>query len=125
MPGLDRMLDPVTGDYIDAPGGEYEETLTAAPALYHQMKTPLGRWWGDLDAGSLLHLLRQRGADEPTVRFAEDAALQALDRLVVDGLIESPAAAASADRRGRMHLSTSCVDIQTGQPLKLPVIGGR
>lgn len=127
MPGLDRMLDPVTGDYIDAAGGEYEETVTAAPAMVHQLKGQKRRWWGDKDAGCDLYIVATKGMDGVNLARAENAALSGLQRLVEDGLIREPRAKAgtSSEQASRMELETTAIDVQTGIPLTVPTIGNR
>lgn len=125
MSGLDRRLDPVTGDYIDAPGGEYAETRTAEVAIYHQLKGHRNLWWADPDAGSNLRLLSGMNLDRNAVAFAENDALASLQRLVDDGLIEDPEAVAVGSATGRLLLETTATDVQTGEALVLPAIGGQ
>ncbi len=115
MAGYDRLIDPTTGDYVDADGGEYEETKTIATAVYHQLKTERGRWWGDADAGSDLYLIRQKGLTRSTVVFAEDAIRTALQPFVDNGQATDVQVAASADAFGKLAIEASITDLQGGR----------
>ncbi len=114
MAGYDRKLDPSTGDYIDATGGEYAETLTIETAIYHQLRTERGRWHGDPLAGSDLHLAKYQGSGVVGAKFAENAIRQALQPFIDDGLAADPLVEVEADARGRLIIESSITDIQHG-----------
>lgn len=114
MAGYDRKLDPLTGDYVDATGGEYAEVLTIETALYHQLRTELRRWWGDPRAGSDLHLAKHKGASLEGARFSDNAIRQALQPFVDDGLAADLQITVEADERGRLIIDASITDIQHG-----------
>lgn len=115
MPGYDRKIDPLTGDYVDAPGGAYAETLTIQPQLYHQLRTPRGQWWGDPDAGSDLYLIKQ--LDKGTLVFAKDATSSALRPFVEAGQARDLRVEATGSELGRLSLEVAITDTTTGEPL--------
>ncbi len=114
MPGYDRKIDPLTGDYVDAPGGAYAETFTIEPSVYHQMKTERNRWWGDPDAGSDLYLVKQQGTGVAGQRFAENALRAALQPFVDQGLAADIETEVEVTARGRVIAAASLTDIQQG-----------
>lgn len=113
VPGYDRQLDPLTGDYVDATGGEYAETLTIAPAVYHQVKGER-RWWGDPDHGSDLYLVKQQGTGIAGQRFAENAIRAALQVLADAGLADDVEVVAEGHANGRIVMQTAITDVQHG-----------
>lgn len=115
MPGLDRVLDPTTGDYRDAPGGEYEETRTIATAVLHQIKGERARWWGDADAGSDLYLAKYKGTGRAGKLFAENAVAAALQPFVDAGDAADVEVVVEADARGRLQVAGSITDVQFGE----------
>lgn len=115
MAGFDRTIDPLTGDYVDATGGEYVETTTLRTAIYHQMRTERGRWWGDVLAGSDLYLAKYHGTGVAGVRFAENAITEALQPFIDDGLAADLQVDAEGDARGRLVIDASITDIQSGE----------
>lgn len=126
MPGYDRKLDPLTGDYMDAPGGEYAETLGAETAVQHALRGERDRWWGDPNRGSRLYQIRTRNLNQPTVAWTENEVLAALQPLIDEGLIADPQFRSEADARGRMRMETTMNDLATGEPLVIaPPIGGK
>lgn len=88
MAGLDRRIDPLTGDYIDDGEGGYEETDTAETAAYHQITTHRGKYFPQPDLGSDTHLLVQRNADAITALFAAESLQAALQKLADEGMIK-------------------------------------
>lgn len=119
MPGLDFSLDPITLDLVDDGAGGFASTATAATAVQHQMQCHLGEWWGDADAGSLLHTLVQRDDGEETQAFIGDEAQRAAQPLVADGRIAAVTTDVSKPYPGRLFTSVSFQDLQTGQPVDL------
>lgn len=115
MAGYDRTIDPLTGDYVDATGGEYQETLTIRTAIYHQLRTERLRWWGDPYAGSELYLAKHQGTGIVGARFADNAIRQALQPFVDEGLAADLQVDVTADARGRIIIDSSITDIQNGE----------
>lgn len=123
MAGLDRTIDPLTGDYVDAEGGEYEETRTIAPAVYHQLKTPRNGWWGDPERGSDLHLVRRRNLNRDTVLFAENAIRTALQPFIEQRLARDLVVKSETDARGRLTMESEITDIQGVQIDLTDIVG--
>lgn len=117
MPGRDRRIDALTGDYIKAAGGEYETTTTIEPAVYHQLKTERGRWCGDLSAGSDLYLVRTRGLNRGAVVFAQNAVRLALQPFVEQRLAKDLRVTAEGTETGRLVMETAITDVQGGVPI--------
>lgn len=115
MAGYDRTIDPLTGDYQDAAGGEYVESLTISTAIYHQLRTERGRWWGDPLAGSDLYLAKYEGAGIVGARFADNAIRQALQPFIDDGLAADLQVTVDSDARGRLIIDSTITDIQSGE----------
>lgn len=90
MAGYDRRIDPITRDYVDDGAGTFETTRTAETAIYHQVRTPLGSWWGDPEAGSRLHELEQAKNPVTSPIVIDDMLSGALARLVDEGRISEP-----------------------------------
>lgn len=111
MAGLDRKIDPLTGDYVDADGGEYEETRTIAPGLYHQMRTPLNGWWGDGNRGTNLHLVRRRGLNRDTVLLAENEIRRGAQPFIDQGLARDLVVESEPDARGRLTMEAEITDV--------------
>lgn len=85
MPGLDRRIDPDTGDYIDDGAGGDLDTDTIETAAYHQIKTHRGEYWADPTKGSDLHLVPRMSLDQ-ALEFAPDTIKACLQALVDAGL---------------------------------------
>ncbi len=118
MAGLDRVIDPVTKDYVSDGNGGRLKTRTARTAIYHQLITRLGQWWGDPTAGSGFFELARSVSTLQTPRVIEDVTTQALKRLVDLGRITAPVF--ETERVGdRVNHSVTVTDIQSGETLKL------
>jgi len=85
MPGLDRVIDPVTLDYVDDGAGGYLETPTIRTGVHHQLNGQLNRWPGDPAAGSERYLIRQGNIDRGALAFAEQTTRAALQPFVDAG----------------------------------------
>lgn len=119
MPGLDRQLDPMTGDYVDAGRGEYSETPTIQPAVYHQFMTERGAWCLDADAGSDLHLVLRRVLNRDTIVFAIDVAKTTLQPFVDAGLARDVRVNAEGSDRGLLTMEVALTDTATGQEIAM------
>lgn len=111
MAGKDRLIDPVTKDYIKASGGSYKTTRTIGTQVYHQLAGKRGHWWGDHTAGSDLHEVKHHGTGADGIAFAENAGKTALARFVRDGLARDLRVEAAANNN-RIKVDASIVDIQ-------------
>ena len=123
MPGLDRTIDPTTGDYVDAVGGAYAESLTIATAVYHQIKGELDRWPGDPNAGSGVYRIKQLGTGKAGQRAAEDATRAALQGFVDRGDASDLAVAAEGQANGRMLIAAELTDVQYGPVVVATALG--
>jgi phage gp46-like protein len=118
MPGFDRKIDPISGDYVDAPGGEYAETASIQPQIYHQLNTQRARWWGDFEAGCDLYLVKQRGLSQGTVVFAKDTTKTALQGFVEAGQARDLSVEAVGSELGRLSVEIAITDTSTGERLE-------
>lgn len=115
MPGLNRRIDPATGDYRRDGKGGHEMTGTIETGIYHQIRGKRGLWLGDVDAGSDLYLLPRRNLDRGTVVFAEDAIRRALQPFVDAGEAREVRVVSRPDARGRLTIDEVTVeDTQAG-----------
>jgi phage gp46-like protein len=119
---LDLKFDPVTGDFIDGPGGTFEETPRADTAVQLQLGSHYGEWWGDADAGSQLHDRGLFQSDPETL--IRDEALRALAVLESEGMIDSVEVRAEESRLGRVNVATSFRDVTTDSLVDLLVEPG-
>ena len=108
---LDLKFDPVTHDLVDGPAGTFAETDRADTAVFLQLTSHLGAWWGDVDAGSRLHDLRAFQADPEALM--RDEALRALGVLEDEGLISDVDALVEEGRAGRLNVATRIRDVAT------------
>jgi len=96
--GIDRGLDPTTGDYAQA------NINHLGNAVYVRLMTPRGSWWADATLGSRLNEL-QREKDVSRVRkLAVQYSEQALAPLIADGRARAIRVSATQPHDGRCHL---------------------
>lgn len=107
----DRLIDPVTKDYIKNSTGGYETTETVGTQVYHQLVGKLNLWWGDSEAGSKLHLIKDVGAGAAGIAFAEDATRTALEKFKKQGLIRDIRVEVEAIGN-KIFINASVIDIQ-------------
>lgn len=121
MPGFDRSIDPATGDYVDDGVGGTEWTRTAAPALFHQIRTPLGSWWADGEAGSRFFELDRSPSSLRTVPVVVDIVRELSAPLVDDGRISEPVT--TAERvLDRVLFESVASDLATNEELDLAAL---
>ncbi len=102
--GIDRALDPTTGDYAAA------NIDHLGNAVYLRLMTPRGSWWADTDFGSRLHEL-QREKDLARVRrLAVQYSEQALAPLIADGRAKAIRISATQPHDGRCLLRVEVED---------------
>lgn len=133
MMPFDRVIDPVTKDYVRGTNGTWTKTDTAATAVYHAVASErapeggVGGWWRDRVAGSRLHTLRREGVTSDQPRRIERLVEDALARLVQRGRISPPTVAAVRDptRRDGIAYVAEATDTKTSSAIavKLPSIG--
>ena len=120
MPGLDRMIDWRTGDYIDDGSGGTEYTPTIATQVYHQIQGRLGDWVGDDEAGSRLFELGRSGNDIETLDAANEILKSALKPFIDDGsATDLQTEVVEDENKNRMALHSEMRDAQYGDPMDL------
>ncbi len=117
MPGTDLMLDD-GGDLILGDDGDFDTTLTAQPAIRHQVLDILGDWVGDPDAGR--EFVRLSGNTEAELQAEADRVRKALQVLEVEGLIADIRTKTDRDAAGRWALQITCVDTASGGTITVP-----
>lgn len=118
MAGTDRVIDPVTRDYVEDGAGGWEETRNASTAVYFQVQIEKGNWAGRPGAGSRFHQLARAKSSQRTVAVLSDMAREAMQPLVDAGLISEPTIVVERDVN-RIASETTVVDQQTGEELDL------
>jgi phage gp46-like protein len=119
MAGKSRVIDPITKDYVlDEARGTVMVVRDARTAIYHQVQTRLGQWWGDPGAGSRLFELERAKSLLRTPIVIKDIFSEALAPLVEDGRITEPAFE-SLRTIDRIDTSVTTSDMQTGEELEL------
>jgi phage gp46-like protein len=122
MMALDLAFDPITKDLVDGDGGTFAETERADTAVLLQLESHLAEWWGDADAGSLLHDRDRFQADpEPLIT---DEARRALAVLESEGMIDTIEVRAELAAFGRVNVATSFRDVTTNSLVDLLVEPG-
>jgi phage gp46-like protein len=116
MPGLDRRIDPETGDWIDDGAGGFEETDTCESAAYLQIRIHRGEYWADGSAGSDVHLVPRMSLTQ-ALEFAPETLRAALQRLVDAGLAKDlfVEVTADPDHPHRLTGVTEITDAQGGR----------
>jgi phage gp46-like protein len=119
MPGLDRLLDPVTRDYVPDGRGSTQKTATAQTKLHHALLGDAEKWSLDADSGSTLWQFKRSNASEEVlgqVRAAQEAALRPLMR---DQIIDQLEVEGVRDTTHRFLIESEARDVQTGEQLNL------
>jgi len=114
--GLDRVIDPETGDYVDDGAGGDVDTETIETAAYHQILTHLGEYWAGPEKGSEIHRVPEMSATE-ALQKAPATLTAALQALVDAGFAKDLKVEVVADERvsGRIVGATSITDVQKGR----------
>lgn len=91
MAGFDRILDPISKDYlVDTSNNSWQKTRTARTAIHHAILGYRGKWCGDSEYGSRLYELLQGKSTLRTPKVLEDIITEALQRLIDAGRISAP-----------------------------------
>ncbi len=119
MPGLDREIDPRTGDYISDPAtGTTKKVRNALPAVYHQIRTKLGSWFGDPTAGSRFFELDRAKSTLQTPNVITDIMIAAMQPLVDVNVVTVPITVVDRDV-DRVEFETTVEDLQSGESIDL------
>ena len=118
MAGLDRVIDPITKDYVETATGNFEYTSTAQTAIYHQLNTWLGEWIGDPDAGLDRSAIPRKNNQASLDRY-RDAILQALRLLEVAGRVTNSQVSVTRNPSNinRADVDAVTTDIQNGNQI--------
>jgi phage gp46-like protein len=119
MPGLDRVLDPITKDYVSDGAGSTSKTTSLMTQLHHQFYGRLDGWVGDPSAGSLLYKLERGRNSRAEADRAADYVRQAVQRFIDSGLASDLDVGVQRDGRGRWALYSSLRDLQSGAIIDL------
>ena len=118
MAGFDRVIDPVSRDYVSDGKGGRKKTRDASTAIYHQFITQLGRWIGGPDKGSDFFKLDRAKNPLSKPMEIQDIAVAALAPLVEEERITE--AVFEQDRSiDRVLTKINVTDIQSGEKLEL------
>lgn len=118
MAGLDRVIDPLTKDYVSDGAGGRQKTRDASTAIYHQFLTRLGKWIGDVDAGSRFFTLDRAKNPISSPLTIQDIATEALTPLVDAERITAPTFRSDRSLE-RVITAIDVTDIQSGESLNL------
>lgn len=113
MSGYDRVIDPVTKDYVSDGKGGYTKTSTCQTAAYHQVQDHFAEWAGDHTAGCRAHAIKRK-ANGATMLRLKDAFHDALQVLVDNGRARDLIVKLDVDQYGRRVVSTQLTDAQAG-----------
>ncbi len=113
MPGEDFLIGD-DGDWVDDDAGDFEQTLTAQPAIRHQVLDELGAWVGDANAGREVRPLLGRNNTAAELEQEEDTVINALEVLERAGLITDIETEVDRDERGRHFIAATSRDTQAG-----------
>jgi hypothetical protein len=114
--GRDRIIDPVTGDYVSNGKGSWATTTSAMTKCYHVLKTARNTWVGRPARGADFRELERKDTDAELARF-ETMVAKALQPLVDDGVIANLKTERGRDQAGRPVVNWIATDVQSGAPL--------
>jgi len=128
-PLTDRLLDPVTRDYVRTANGEWAETPDSRTLVMVMLELELGASPFDPADGTTIGALRRNG-DPVTPEEVEAEAQRVGDALVRNGVIADFQAATRdaagnilRDSAGRMVVALAWRDPASGSPVDLVVRG--
>lgn len=119
---FDRLLDPVTHDYIDDGAGGTETTTTVATSMMSQFFITLNAWCLRGEAGNdLAKLLAQGDIGEQVIQEAREILLLAMKPMLDAGQLADPILEIEKDTEGRLVIVNSVLDVQSGTRIVLPL----
>lgn len=95
----DIVIDPVTRDFVETDDGEWEESDDARTAVFCQLDSREGRWWGDPFAGSRNAEILE--SDLPTPESLRDSSRRAMLALAGGGLVSDVHITITTHDKGR------------------------
>lgn len=112
----DRVIDPVTNDYVSNGKGSWTTTTTAATKCYLALKVARNTWVGRPGQGADFHLLERKDTDAELAR-AEAMLQKALQPLIEAGVIANLKTERTRDQAQRHVLNWIATDVQSGAPI--------
>jgi hypothetical protein len=82
---FDILIDPVTRDFVDTDDGEWEETDDSRTAVFCELDSRGGKWWGDPTAGSENAEIME--SELPTPEALLDSTKRSMRKLVGAGVL--------------------------------------
>lgn len=116
----DRKIDPVTGDYVDAAGGKFEEVDVLENQIAVSFLTDLGSWEGDPNLGHRLGELERTTDMDLNRRRLAEYGKAALAWLVEDGSLDSVDVDVESISAGRVAFQVSAYRPGERNPVPLP-----
>lgn len=125
--GLDRLIDPVTGDYVRTPNGEWAETQDSRTIMLIALRTRLGESAFDPDDGTTIAAAFEQGlVSEPEYLQAET--LRVGRDLERDGILSDLRVEVRGgdgrplqDENGGLVVHASWRDLASGSPINQTV----
>jgi phage gp46-like protein len=115
---LDRKIDPVTLDYVDATGGKFEEVDVLENQIVVSAMVVLKAWEGDPTLG--LREMERSTDSDVTRRRMRDLLLEAFQWLVQDGSLASVDVEVQQYTAGRVAFQVSAFRPGERSPVPLP-----
>jgi phage gp46-like protein len=115
---LDRKIDPVTLDYVDAVNGKFEEVDVLENQIVVSAMIVLKAWEGDPTLG--LREMERSTDTDVTRRRLRDLLLEAFQWLVQDGSLASVDAEVQQYANGRVAFQVSAFRPGERSPVPLP-----
>lgn len=120
---LNLVIDPLTGDLVDAADGGFLASTDSRTAVLFQLESRFLTWWGDPFAGSRIREMLASGDDVPiSGQSLRDETLRALQPLVDDGIISDLKVALDLDENGRKVVLLAYTDRTSGRPVDLAYV---
>lgn len=119
MPGRDRVLDPISRDYVRDDNGSWKTTRTIATGIYHQLLGRRNQWWGDFAAGSDLYLMEQESNSPGSLELHIERVRSAIRPFEEQGLARDLEVEGERDTRHRQTTRSQVVDVQSGTEIDL------
>jgi hypothetical protein len=112
------LIDPVTLDYVDTDGGDWQETADSRTLVMCMLEIRLGSSYSAPEDGTEIKAMLERGSPvTPEIVVAETD--RAMSILVADGLIEDVTINTDKDETGRFVLVLHWRDLASGSPVDL------
>ena len=115
---LDQLLDPITLDYVDTDGGDWQETADSRTLVMCMLEMRLGKSYSAPQDGTAIKDLLERGEPVTAAVVIADTD-RAMAILVAEGLIEDVTIATDTDEVGRFVLVLHWRDLASGSPVDL------